>query len=100
MFSGFTIKSNAIPPFWRFVYWSNPYHYTLEGIIVTQFHNAEDLITLSNGHQMTLGALVEQSFPDWRYDHVWYDIMVLVLVVVSTACLRYYSLSRFRFEKR
>lgn len=99
-FSGFMIKSNAIPPFWRFAYWANPFHYTLEAVITTQFHQADDLVTLLNGKQVTVGALIIHAFPDWHYSNVPFDILALVLFVVSTCILRYLCLRYCRHDKR
>lgn len=41
---GFSITPDNIPDAWIFVYWLAPIHYALEGIIVTQFHGADNVI--------------------------------------------------------
>ncbi len=94
------IKTSSIPPFWRFVYWANPFHYSLEGVIMTQFHNDEDVIALSDGSQQTVYAFVCSAFSEWKYEHVPYDILALVLFVVSNCFIRYFCLKYFHHERR
>lgn len=94
------IKTNAIPPFWRFAYWANPFHYSLESVIMTQFHNAQQLISLWDGTRVPVEVFMSKNFPDWSFHHVWYDIVALILFVCSNCVLRYLCLSYFRYEKR
>lgn len=42
--AGFAITPDNIPDYWIFTYWMVPIHYSLEGIIVTQFHGANQEI--------------------------------------------------------
>ncbi|KAJ8600497.1 hypothetical protein CTAYLR_010063 [Chrysophaeum taylorii] len=39
--AGFSITPDNIPDYWIITYWLSPIHYTLEGIVVTQFHGAD-----------------------------------------------------------
>lgn len=100
LFSGFMIRTSSIPPFWRFVYWANPFHYSLEGVVMTQFHNDETIITLWDGSRVSVATFIAKSFPDWSFDHVPYDILALVLFLLSNCFIRYICLSYFRYEKR
>lgn len=99
-FSGFMIRSNSIPFYWRFVYWANPYHYAFEGVVVTQFHRFQSTITLWSGKEMTAEHFISENLPDWKFAHVNYCLGVLGGVVVSTCLLRYIALRWLTHEKR
>ncbi len=67
----------------------NPFHYALEGVVVTQLRHNEDRITIWSGDTMTVEEFVWKSFPDWRFEHVSYDILSMILFILSTICLRF-----------
>ncbi len=100
VFSGFTIRSNEIPFYWKWIYWLDPYHYCLEAVVGSQFHQYTSEITLLNGQTMTVEAFVKAAFPEWRFDHLPMDIAVMVSFLISTCLLRYLALHYLRHEKR
>jgi ABC-type multidrug transport system permease subunit len=83
LFCGFMIPSQSIPTFWLFIYWMNPLHYALEGLITTQFNRDHTLLTLfSSSDQMTAQDYVYTIFQQWSYKHRWVDFGVLVLFIL------------------
>jgi len=42
-----SIRPENIPPFWIFLYWILPGHYTYEGLLISQFNNDETPIVAS-----------------------------------------------------
>jgi ABC-type multidrug transport system ATPase subunit/ABC-type multidrug transport system permease subunit len=83
LFCGFMIPSQSIPTFWLFIYWINPLHYALEGLITTQFHQDGTLITLFNGgDQMTAKDYIYTVFEQWSFQHRWGDFGALILFIV------------------
>ena len=44
MFSGFLISPNNIPNYWNFMFWISPFHYVIEGMMMTQFQGVNDII--------------------------------------------------------
>eukprot|EP00981_Chlorochromonas_danica_P002643 scaffold519_cov179-Ochromonas_danica.AAC.2 len=94
MFCGFLITQDSFPTFWLFVYWLNPFHYALEGLIMTQFHKDDTVITTSNGEKVTAEYYItEVQFKDWSYDHVGYDVLALGVAT-------YFGLLYLRHERR
>ena len=82
LFCGFLIQAQNIPTFWLFMYWLNPLHYALEGLITSQFHDDTTMITLANGSVMTSEAYIEEvQFSTWKYSHVGYDVLALCIFV-------------------
>lgn len=80
MFCGFLIPQDSFPTFWLFVYWLNPFHYALEGLIMTQFHKDDTVITAMDGSKMTAEHfMTEELFKSWSYDQVGYDVLALGL---------------------
>jgi hypothetical protein len=80
LFCGFLITQESFPTFWLFMYWLNPLHYALEGLIMTQFHGDDTSIRLMNGQLETAEKFVgEVQFSTWSYGHVGYDVLALGL---------------------
>merc|ERR1719276_278475 len=45
LFAGFMIRAQDMPTFWTFMYWLDPLHYAVEGVVVTQFQGDDTPIT-------------------------------------------------------
>ncbi len=90
LFCGFTIIPSNFPSFWIFMYWLDPLHYALEGLVTTQFFKDNTPVTIT-GSTATLSAsnFVEIFYPDWDYSHRGLDIMALFLFIIV---LRYVGL--------
>lgn len=87
LFAGFLIKYESLPSFWKFMYWLNPLHYAMEGIIVTQYHNDQSIITLTGGGEgeqtMTTHDFLTLFFPSWSYSNRIGDVFALVIIILS-----------------
>jgi ABC-type multidrug transport system permease subunit len=82
LFCGFLIQEQNFPTFWLFMYWINPLHYTLEGLITSQFHGDDTEITLLNGDKSTAEGFIEDyQFTTWSYSHVGYDVLALCIFI-------------------
>lgn len=84
LFSGFLIQPSDFVEFWLFMYWLDPLHYVLEGLVTTQF-NRDDTIIAITGTEFTNTAsgFIKDFYGDWRYSHRGYDIMALVLFILA-----------------
>ena len=83
------------------MYWINPLHYVLEGLIMSQFHGDTTMIRVMDGSQMTAEAfMTQQRFTTWRYDHVGYDVLALGIFASLAILGNYLSLSFIRHDKR
>jgi hypothetical protein len=89
LFAGFLIKYETLPSFWKFMYWLNPLHYAMEGIIVTQYHNDQSIITVTGGGEgggvvtMTTHDFLILFFPSWSYANRLGDVLALVIIIVA-----------------
>ena len=45
VFAGFMINPFDIPSFWQFMYWLDPLHYALQGLVMTQFHGDTTVVS-------------------------------------------------------
>jgi ABC-type multidrug transport system permease subunit len=80
MFCGFTIKPSLYPDFWVFMYWTNPLHYALEGLVVTQFNRDHTLVAITGTDSvMTAQSFVQFFYEDWDFSTRGYDILALCL---------------------
>lgn len=84
LFCGFTIIPSNFPSFWIFMYWLDPLHYALEGLVTTQFYKDNTQVSIT-GSTATLSAtnFVEMFYPDWDYSHRGLDIMALFLFIIA-----------------
>jgi energy-coupling factor transporter ATP-binding protein EcfA2/ABC-type multidrug transport system permease subunit len=102
LFCGFMIPSQSIPTFWLFVYWINPLHYALEGLITTQFSGDDTKISIltGGGDDLTANEYVSTVFETWSFDHRWYDVGALLLFIVFLRVGTYLSSKYLRHDKR
>lgn len=84
LFCGFLIAEQSFPTFWLFMYWLNPLHYALEGLIMSQFHEDTTPIKTLNGDIMTAEDYVNNvQFSSWSYDNRGYDVLALCLFIFA-----------------
>ncbi len=84
LFCGFMIQPQNFPDFWIFMYWLDPLHYVLEGLISTQFNQDHTEVSIT-GSQMTTTAdsFVKSFYGEWRYETRGFDIMALCLFIIA-----------------
>lgn len=83
LFCGFMIKPEDFPTFWIFMYWLDPLHYALEGLITTQFNRDSTVISVTGSQYATTTSTFVQSFySEWKYSHRGGDVLGLLLFIV------------------
>lgn len=83
LFCGFMIKPEDFPSFWIFMYWLDPLHYVLEGVIVTQFNRDDTLVRVTGSPIVTTASnFVESFYSEWRYGHRGWDVLALGLFII------------------
>ncbi|KAF0720517.1 Aste57867_236 [Aphanomyces stellatus] len=93
LFAGFFIHKNSIPDAWRFMYWMSPLHYTLEGMMATQYlDNQQSIFVGSKGAilspaNVTVATFINEMFGggislDNKVTNV--GILAAIVVVVKT----------------
>ena len=101
LFCGFMIVPGDFPDFWIFMYWVNPVHYVLEGIITTQFNGDDTLVTITGSTDVvTANTFISDFYADFRYSARGYDIMALCLFLIVLRYGTYLTLEHVRFDKR
>lgn len=85
LFCGFLISEQNFPTFWLFMYWLDPLHYALEGLIMTQFHGDTTEITEMDG-SVTIAEeyMTGTVFTTWRYQHAGFDVLALGLFMACS----------------
>jgi hypothetical protein len=82
LFCGFLIAEQNFPTFWLFLYWLDPLHYLLEGLISSQFHDDTTKIKTMDGTQTTAESYIaDVQFSRWSYSHVGYDVLALGIFI-------------------
>jgi ABC-type multidrug transport system ATPase subunit/ABC-type multidrug transport system permease subunit len=101
LFCGFLIGQQDYPTFWLFMYWLDPLHYALEGLITSQFHDDTSPITTMNGNTTTAENYIQDiQFPSWNYSSIGFDVLALCLFIVVAIVGNYLCLSYLRHDKR
>lgn len=101
LFCGFLIAEQNFPTFWLFMYWLNPLHYALEGLIMSQFKDDTTPIRTLTGQIMTAeDFMTSEEFSTWTYDHVGYDVLALCLFILAAISGTYLCLAYLRHDKR
>jgi hypothetical protein len=114
LFCGILIRQDDIPDFWIFMYWITPGHYIFEGIIISQFDGDDTPITASTGSAFfdsieppcqpevecigTAGGWVASNFPDWDVDHLFYDALYLIGVIIATRFITFFALTHLDYR--
>jgi hypothetical protein len=113
LFSGILLRPDAIPNFWIFMYWITPGHYIFEGIIMSQYDGDDTLIVASTGSPFynslrcnetvvscegTAEGWVDSSFPDWDTDHLFYDALYLIGVILATRVITFFALTNLDYR--
>jgi len=90
-----------------------PGHYFFEGLIVSQYHGDETPIEASVGSAFfnylgctnpnepcvgTADQWVEANFTEWSYHHLPYNMVYLVLLIIVTRVVTFYSLAKLNFR--
>lgn len=91
-FCGFVMPYQSFPKFWRFMYWLSPLHYTLEALVVTQFHHDDTAVSLADGSITTAESYVGTVFTAWKYKNLSYDIVALIAFSLFCWYVVFYSL--------
>ena len=101
LFLGFMIKPSDFPDFWIFMYWLDPAHYAIEGLLTTQFHRDDTLIAITGTSDVvTASTFVSDFYSDWHYSARGYDIMALCLFIIVLRFGTYLSMEYVRHDKR
>jgi hypothetical protein len=112
LFCGILLRPDAIPNFWIFMYWITPGHYIFEGIIMSQYDGDDTEIIASTGSEFynalkcqpevpcigTAEVWVASSFPDWNVDHLFYDALYLIGVILATRVITFFALTNLDYR--
>jgi len=102
LFTGFLIQPHLIPDGWLFLYYVNPMHYALEGIVVTQYRGMDDPVTVfDESSGSTLTTTVEQfalSYFGGKYEYSnrYLDFGILLAFII---CIRFSTMLAFKFVR-
>ncbi|KAK9099040.1 hypothetical protein Syun_026085 [Stephania yunnanensis] len=99
LFSGFFIPRPRIPKWWVWYYWICPVAWTVYGLIITQYGDLEDMISVPGGGQMMIKDYVEQQF-GFKRSFVGPVAGVLVGFAAFFAFLYAYCIKALNFQQR
>ena len=96
--------------FRRFMYWLAPIHYVLEGLIVTQFHGAnqqvKDLPDFPPGEEPTLSRYFTSHWSDayfggkFVWSHRYQNMIILLGFILFFRFATFYALERINYSTR
>ncbi|KAM3212471.1 hypothetical protein ACQJBY_065487 [Aegilops geniculata] len=99
LFSGFFIPRPKIPKWWIWYYWICPLAWTVYGLIVTQYGDMEDIITVPGQPNQTISYYITHHF---GYHRSFMAVVapVLVLFAVFFAFMYALCLKKLNFQTR
>ncbi|XP_043709750.1 ABC transporter G family member 42-like [Telopea speciosissima] len=99
LFSGFFIPKPKIPKWWIWYYWICPVAWTVYGLIVSQYGDQEQFISVSGGKDQSIKSYVEEHF---GYDTNFMGPIAGVLVgfAVFFAFMFAYAIKALNFQHR
>ncbi|KAG5183352.1 ABC-2 type transporter-domain-containing protein [Tribonema minus] len=102
VFGGFFISPGQIPNYWIWAYYITPFHYAIEGILSSQYHDDDtEIIALDGVSTTTISAYLDEFFGGkFSYSSRGYDVMALLIFIVIFQGLFFYALTYVRHEKR
>ncbi|KAM3192186.1 hypothetical protein ACQJBY_069418 [Aegilops geniculata] len=99
LFSGFFIPRPKIPKWWIWYYWICPLAWTVYGLIVTQYGDMEDIITVPGQPNQTISYYITHHF-GYRRSFMAVVAPVLVLFAVFFAFMYALCLKKLNFQTR
>ncbi|KAI4379328.1 hypothetical protein MLD38_005643 [Melastoma candidum] len=99
LFSGFFIPRPRIPKWWVWYYWICPVAWTVYGLIVSQYRDVTESITLPSGQTMQTNEYIKETF---GYDPNFLGPVAGVLVgfTVFFAFMYAYCIKALNFQMR
>lgn len=115
LFTGVLIRPSEIPDAWIFMYWAAPGHYIYEGLMMTQYRDDDTEIVASPGSPFytylgcapspdpsdctgTAEEWVLTSFGDYSYNHVPYNLLYLLFLIVFSRLATYLALTHLNYR--
>eukprot|EP00635_Sarcinochrysidales_sp_CCMP3193_P013333 CAMPEP_0118911282 /NCGR_PEP_ID=MMETSP1166-20130328/13044_1 /TAXON_ID=1104430 /ORGANISM="Chrysoreinhardia sp, Strain CCMP3193" /LENGTH=1491 /DNA_ID=CAMNT_0006850763 /DNA_START=64 /DNA_END=4539 /DNA_ORIENTATION=- len=103
--SGFSITPNKIPDHWIFTYWISPIHYSLEGMIVTQFNDADLALRDIPGNPSVADFTTSHSSDShfggfFTYSHRFQNIIILLVICAVFRTGTLYALTFINYTTR
>ncbi|AQL04035.1 ABC transporter G family member 29 [Zea mays] len=99
LFSGFFIPRPRIPRWWIWYYWICPLAWTVYGLIVTQYGDLQDPITVPGESNQTISYYITHHF-GYHRDFMPVVAPVLVLFAVFFAFMYAVCIKKLNFQQR
>ncbi|CAL5053309.1 unnamed protein product [Urochloa decumbens] len=99
LFSGFFIPRPRIPRWWIWYYWICPMAWTVYGLIVTQYGDLEEVITVSGADKQTISYYITHHF-GYHRNFMAVVAPVLVLFAVFFAFMYAVCIKKLNFQQR
>ncbi|GKA02799.1 ABC transporter G family member 32 isoform X2 [Tanacetum coccineum] len=100
LFSGFMIPHKRIPIWWRWYYWANPIAWTLYGLVVSQYGDLNDPVTLSNGVTTVPTKVLVNNVFGYRHDFLGVAVFMVFGFCFLFAVIFAFAMKSFVFQKR
>ncbi|OQR92244.1 ATP-binding Cassette (ABC) Superfamily [Achlya hypogyna] len=96
VFAGFFIDGNTLVAGWKWMYWTCPFHYSVEAIIVTQFHGDTRIVRdVLSGTNVQVQTFVDHFFHGaYAYANRFDDLVALLVMIVIVQGLIWLCMSK------
>nr|GEV68171.1 ABC transporter G family member 32 [Tanacetum cinerariifolium] len=97
---GFMIPHKRIPIWWRWYYWANPIAWTLYGLVVSQYGDLNDPVTLSDGVTTVPTKVLVNKVFGYRHDFLGVAVFMVFGFCFLFAVIFAFAMKSFVFQKR
>ncbi|KAG2491996.1 hypothetical protein HYH03_009726 [Edaphochlamys debaryana] len=99
LFCGFMIYKSDIGAYYIWVYYSNPFMWTIYGLVTTQMGDVtNEFITVGN-NTMSVASYINETF-GYEYDFRGWAVLILFGFLVLFRLISYASLNALNFQRR
>lgn len=88
-----------MPKWYAWYYYLNPFAYSLQGIVLSQLGDVDDVVALPDGGAVPVQVALEAVF-GYRYSFLGYNALIMIGFCVVFAFTGLISLYTFKFHSR
>ena len=88
-----------MPKYYSWYYYLNPFAYSLQGIVLSQLGDVDDLVALPDGGYVSVRDALTQVF-GYQYSFLGFNILIMIAFSLIFIVSGLIALHKLRFENR
>lgn len=88
-----------MPEWYAWYYYINPFAYSLQGIVLSQLGDVEDLVALPDGGAVSVEEALALTF-GYHYDFLGYNVLIMIAFCLAFIMSGLICLHKLNFQSR